>query len=304
MGHGAAVARDPLQRTPVVRCVPEGFAAYAKIFHPIFDGPSKDKRVPWCELAERSGIEFHPGIDARFFCEGLAEPVWPKHLTRPGRLDPVTCRVLADILAPFTLNQRCWFYYGGPSINPFEERLYSGELEDAMSVLEEPGVTSLPEYWWPEDRAWCVNSDDDFSFTLIGGSADMIRRSLDSGELEAVSVTPNTRIDWFSDLPNSRRQFRLIAESVLAGNLSLGLAARAMHGLRFYANREFAAILKPFLEIARETWSLPIGAVRDLWAPSALVASDAKVQKIEAAYRKKARQSCRDIVRLSASGTK
>ena len=58
-----------------------------------------------------------------------------------------------------------------------------------------------PEYWWPPNRAWCVCSDYDLMFTVVGGSRHLISALLKSDVLECLEVTPQTRIDSLAPMP-------------------------------------------------------------------------------------------------------
>jgi len=41
------------------------------------------------------------------------------------------------------------------------------------SVAEGDGWDDGPNLWWPEDRRWCVASEIDLDYTLIGGAQDL-----------------------------------------------------------------------------------------------------------------------------------
>jgi hypothetical protein len=75
--------------------------------------------------------------------------------------------------------------------------LYKGKLLDIASLLVEQ---QSAEYWWPESRNWCVCSDYDLPFTVVGGPQNFIDQILASNILEAVVVTPQTRIDYKTPL--------------------------------------------------------------------------------------------------------
>ena len=58
--------------------------------------------------------------------------------------------------------------------------------------------------WWPEyHRSWCVATDIDSGFTLIGGSAECVNALLASPDLEVLPVSVEDKIDVFSDALNS-----------------------------------------------------------------------------------------------------
>jgi hypothetical protein len=201
---------------------------------------------------------------------------------------------LVETLEQFTPAQSCWFWYAlGLSITPPGPRLYCGDLRDVFSLLEQEGVRAMPEYWWPQDRSWLVNSDWDLTFTLLGGSAGLIQRCLESRDTEALPVTPTTRIDDFADVRNARKSIRRFAERFLSGEVSLIVAASTMSRLRHYLSTEFDEFVKPFAQADSASRNVPIGRVRNLWAPEALIAQDALIHKVEDRYRASMQEACR-----------
>jgi len=45
-----------------------------------------------------------------------------------------------------------------------------------------------PNFWWPDDRAWCLSTEIDFDFTLIGTNEEGARRLLAIPDLEIYAV--------------------------------------------------------------------------------------------------------------------
>ncbi|NMP21599.1 hypothetical protein [Sulfobacillus harzensis] len=45
-----------------------------------------------------------------------------------------------------------------------------------------------PNFWWPDDRAWCLSTEIDFDFTLIGTNEEGARRLLAISDLEIYAV--------------------------------------------------------------------------------------------------------------------
>jgi hypothetical protein len=81
-----------------------------------------------------------------------------------------------------------------PYIGTDKPLLFSGELKD----LPDFSAATPPEYWWPQSQRWCVCSDYDLPFTIIGGSHGLIDQIGSNALLETVMVTPSTRIDYKS----------------------------------------------------------------------------------------------------------
>lgn len=64
--------------------------------------------------------------------------------------------------------------------------LFRGPIDATPRLHSEWHVS--PNYWWPENRAWCVVSELDATSTYIGGSKPLVEWILQSPDLEAVPV--------------------------------------------------------------------------------------------------------------------
>lgn len=172
------------------------------------DGRVKGERVRWRELAERYGLTFHSDLHAYSFARAFGKS-WPRYLLGPdeGTLDDATCDALIAVLGPLTGAVPCYFYYSGISVifsasEGYPAHLYQGSLFDVSALADLAAVSSTPEYWWPEDRSWCVHTDWDLAFTLIGGTERVVEAVLGHPELEAVRVSAGSRIDPQGDMVN------------------------------------------------------------------------------------------------------
>ena len=180
--------------------VPPGYEAYARILHPALSGSA---RVTWAEIAAWAGRVYHPAMQFESIAtpvdsDATGPPPWDGQC--PYRLPADRAIALADILRSFTgVADRVWYLvwegYGGlprrrgprvqtPCRGYF---LYRGEL----AVKEEDFRIGqyhdrAPEYWFPEDRSWCVGSDVDLFWTYVGGSRSCVQAILESPELESV----------------------------------------------------------------------------------------------------------------------
>jgi hypothetical protein len=74
--------------------------------------------------------------------------------------------------------------------------LYTGAVE-AVIAPELIGDRNLhaANLWWPADRAWCVASDIDLSWTYVGGTRAVIDRLLVDERIEAVPAAIDDPID-------------------------------------------------------------------------------------------------------------
>jgi hypothetical protein len=201
--------------------VPEGFAAYARVFHPArrITGAGEPVPVSWREIAEAHGrvahgrmqLESLTGVTWQELWRG-EPPLWdqaPEEGSLPDRL----AEQLASILGRHTQDPaRCWFGFwegfGDLGIRdlvaarvPVPKRpmlLLSGPLDAVRDTVTASGRYQSPNLWWPAERTWCVASEIDFGSTYVGASEAAIRSVLAS-DLEAFSVEVTDPIGVLSD---------------------------------------------------------------------------------------------------------
>ena len=164
---------------------------------------TQDARVMWQSLAKRQGLVFHPEFNPESFRKAFETGSWPRYLLGPaeGTLDRKTCEALISILKPFSHAQTIYFRFSDYLINDLPH-LYSGDLGDLTAFLTKPNFGGTPECWWPEDRSWCIYTDWDLTFTLIGGSKALVETCIAHSVLECIVVKPETRIDYRADKLN------------------------------------------------------------------------------------------------------
>ena len=204
--------------------VPEGFASYARVFHPAERRSSDGTLVPvsWAAIAEANGRTPHPEMQF----EGLVD-MWPytaesDHGQPPlwdqwpeeGSLPYEQAARLVDLLSPHTgTPHRCWFAvwegFGGlrtdaaraPAFDLPDRRYHL--LQGLLALLVEsccdpPGYQSA-NLCWPDDRAWCMATEIDFTWTYIGGSRECISAVLHDPVIEALPAELDHGITVFSD---------------------------------------------------------------------------------------------------------
>lgn len=225
---------EPYAPVTVSNCLPAKFSAYCKLFHPVYVDPEIEdesiswdrwakqhgilgsvldavdrivpgRRILWNELAKRYRLSYQAELNEHSFTARFADRSWPRYLLGPdeGTLDREMCETLVSILDSIIEPQRCFFSYGGLSVRSLEPRLYEGDLRDVLGFLEpNDDLCSTPEYWWPEDRAWCVCTDWDLPFSLIGGPQLLIDQIVSDTVLEALHINASTRIDYRADVRN------------------------------------------------------------------------------------------------------
>lgn len=92
------------------------------------------------------------------------------------------------------------------------------------------------------------------------------------------------------------RKIRARAVDLLEGRLGVIETARAMLPLARWTKVDGEPEFQLFRAIASETDDLPVGAVRALWAPGALVREDVRIRAAEAFWDERARSAATRLV--------
>ena len=207
--------------------LPEGFPAYARVFHPAYLDDNQEQPVSWSTIASWTGRTVHPLMQFERIAnlsenhgDIYKDPPWgrvPRHGSIPDR----ECRTLLDVLRGFTSTpNECYFclwagvgylaqglYKESSRVRApkREHLLFRGPIEGVMSFLiwRHPFSSDSPNIWWPADRAWCVATDIDLYDTYVGGSAECIEAILGHPELEALPAALDARLDIGADVINA-----------------------------------------------------------------------------------------------------
>jgi hypothetical protein len=157
----------------------------------------KTTRVLWKTVAEAFGIAFGPAISDDWFRAVLEPGCWPRFIYGPGDawLDSEDCGEMAKVL-PTGSSQELYVRMAEiPLIGTETPLLYELSFAGLNQLIESERNPLFPEYWWPQDRSWCVCSDYDLSFTLIGCDGEVADKLMRSQILECLEVRPETRVD-------------------------------------------------------------------------------------------------------------
>jgi hypothetical protein len=77
--------------------------------------------------------------------------------------------------------------------------------EDKTEAEPEPDpFWRSPNLWWPDDRAWCVATEIDFSYTYVGGTRRCVDAIVQAPGLEAYAVDAAGAVTWDGDRVNPR----------------------------------------------------------------------------------------------------
>jgi hypothetical protein len=228
----------------VSHLLPRRFEAYAKVLHSIeanyknIDGPlsdpeiallklspckklrsfienlrveSRGPRIRWQTLAQLFGVPFESAISPEWFRARMeARDCWPRFLFGPGdgTLNHDEVSEMVAVLDAFTGGQDCFFRFAEMHfITTDTPILFRGRLRDLPTFSSTGKYHFTPEYWWPADHSWCLCSDYDLTFSIVGGSRQLIGAILNNATVEALEVTPETRIDWRAPMPNAGLRF-------------------------------------------------------------------------------------------------
>jgi len=117
----------------------------------------------------------------------------------PSFLKVAKAGVLSKILQDFTgTPEKVWFcvWEGyGSLARTSKHRVHRPQRSYLLYVGDLAGMVDFrigefhrlpPEYWFPDDKSWCVATDIDLYWTYVGGSQSCIEAILRNSELESV----------------------------------------------------------------------------------------------------------------------
>lgn len=216
--------------------IPDIFPAYAKIFHRLeanysyMDNPLSPEeeellsipkcgalraliqrlrtgeehvRIWWKDVAHMLDLPFVQEISDEWFRERLEQGCWPRYIHGPGGgyLEPEEYSELVSALSQGNADLDCFFRLPEMRFLAVDQPLlFQGTIENVTRIPAK-GNWNTPEYWWPSLREWCVCSDYEHPVTLLGGPDELISRVLSSKLIEAIEVTADARMDYFSPIP-------------------------------------------------------------------------------------------------------
>lgn len=166
---------------------------------------AESPRIRWKALAELLSVPFVSEICHEWFRASLGDPTcWPRFLYGPdeGNLDYEELSELLSLLHLFTGKQECFLRFAPvPLVGTDRPILFTGALDEVIAFLKKNEYQFSPEYLWPSDRNWCLCTDYDLTFTVVGGPQKLISAIFGSSRLEALQVNEQTRIDSRVPIP-------------------------------------------------------------------------------------------------------
>jgi hypothetical protein len=154
-----------------------------------------NEHITWRALAERNGRVLHPLVERETI--ELDSDAQDNDLL--GSLAREQLEALLPILAGHTSSESGWYllWEGFGDLNhsvldrsekvvhPMR-RYYL--LRGPLSAFRE--FPHDPNYWWPDDRAWCYCGDTDLDWAYLAGSASCIDEVLAVPVLDALRTQP------------------------------------------------------------------------------------------------------------------
>lgn len=216
-----SIEHDNWKGNTVGHLLPKKFKRYLKILHPMYkdrfvhdkkvlwkdrseDEVVLGERILWRELADELEIEFKPEINTYAFTN-VFDKRWPRYLIGPseGTLDRDYIDEVIGVLKKFK-KEKYFFYYDLMKTTNFKERLYQGNLEDILKIMNTSVIGDSfdtgkfsPTYWWSVDREVCICTDYDSDFTVVGFSNDRVFDIfINNKYLECIELYHDTRIDY------------------------------------------------------------------------------------------------------------
>ena len=205
----------------VAELLPPGFDRYVRIFHPFFAASvSKPEAAAgaeprtWQSLAEEAGAVFHPEIVWASLLPALPEIETGEGVrswwVSEGRLDEPARGALYALLARYSTEPEAFFLYSlARSVRGKEPLLFRADLGAIREVqaaaeadLDPAWWLESPEWVWPPNASWVVNTDIDLQSTYVACAATLADALLSDPILEAVDVGLGTRVDHRADRVN------------------------------------------------------------------------------------------------------
>ena len=201
----------------ILGVIPDGFEAYARVFHPSGEYREGDSRrtLSWRAVTERTGARAHPLMQWESIVSSADRSTGRFDKPSIGALPLSSLSLVAGVLARHT-RTRCvaalWDGYGwidgGEQLELPGRNYYLFECESTELVDLEWAARanwdrySSPNLLWPDDHAWALATEIDFDSTLIGGTRALVDDLLAASGLEVMEIAPDASLQWDADTIN------------------------------------------------------------------------------------------------------
>ncbi|GAA2991570.1 hypothetical protein [Actinokineospora diospyrosa] len=199
---------------PLSAVLPPGYARYLRLFSPFrpwdTEPTETSVRQTWRHFAAQAGAIYHAELDW-YTLRPVVHPDErpPGWEVEDGRLDPLVRAPLCAHLARHS-PEPVFLYFGlAAEVLGSEPLLYRARVDAIEAVLKAASqVTGIPiagpEYIWPQDRAWIVETDYDLTSSYLACDTTLATELLADDNLELLPVTLDSRIDNACDRLNPR----------------------------------------------------------------------------------------------------
>lgn len=210
---------------PVGAMVPTGYEAYVRVLHRMEDGRR------WHDIATTNGRVLHPLAQWAHFFDSPHHPnMWPPEGHLPHQDHEA---LLTHLPASGDVTYAVWdgypFWGGGftegrnpdqttyvvpiPSRVPggagpslaLPERsyhLFRAPLAAHETWVEDQDMEQSANLVWPDDRGWCMATEIDWNFTLLGCNRMVADAVLGEPGLESFEVGVDDNMSWSGDTIN------------------------------------------------------------------------------------------------------
>jgi hypothetical protein len=183
---------------------PQGFEAYARVFFPFVEstedarGNHVEQHIRWKDLAQRNGWIAHALMEQETISWISDDEIYFRQPR--SHLAAEQFEALLPILTRHTSSTNGWFLlwngYGDLNERVFDSKmpklhhperdyyLFSGPLASYREFPHDPN------YWWPDDRAWCVSTDTDFVWNYVAATAACIAELVSVPVMDAIETSP------------------------------------------------------------------------------------------------------------------
>lgn len=156
---------------------------------PFLKGPT----IHWREVCKSLGIELTPDLTIRTIAAKFRESIngWPENLIGPceGSLDEGEFKSLILFFKKFSSTENCFCFYEEITTGFWEgDELSFGKFENLFKFAKTHSNSLSPTYWWAEDQTWLVYTDYDSTFSLVGGSEDLIKNMVKMNSFECLKL--------------------------------------------------------------------------------------------------------------------
>lgn len=181
----------PPARGEVVRMLTEGATLFSV-------APTREQQaqlIPlrWKPLADRLGLAYGPALSdkdlAKRFRRSLPAWLWGP---AEGDLGLPAFEAIGERLLAGSQGSPLYALWD-LIVDPTEgDVLLGGTFDELRALLRDAEQRSTPTWWWPQDRRWCVGTDWDLTFTLIGGPKAQIEALAEDPRVESLPVDAET----------------------------------------------------------------------------------------------------------------